>query len=64
MSENLAKIYRVPALLAALSIVGLLSALLADGIWDALSWLCLGAVVATAGWFVRPRRRANHRDMN
>lgn len=49
--------YRVPALLAALSTIGLLSALLGDGVWDALSWSTLGSAVGTAGWFMRPRRR-------
>lgn len=35
------RILGVPALLGGLSAVGLLSALLGDGIWDVLSWLTL-----------------------
>jgi hypothetical protein len=38
----------MPALLAAASLVGLVSALVGDGPWDALSWACLGLVVVLA----------------
>ncbi len=38
----------MPALLAAASLVGLMSALVGDGPWDALSWACLGLVVVLA----------------
>jgi hypothetical protein len=31
----------IPAILALLVAIGLVSALLGDGIWDALSWFCL-----------------------
>lgn len=37
--------YRVPALLGVISIVGLVSALLEDGLFDVVSWLLLGAIV-------------------
>ena len=40
-----------PIALAVATAVGLLSALLGDAIWDALSWLALGAPVAVAAWF-------------
>ncbi len=39
-------VFRVPVILAALSTVGLLAALLGDGVPDALSWLGLGIPVA------------------
>jgi len=39
-----------PVGLALLSAVGLLSALLGDGAWDALSWAALGLPVAVAAW--------------
>jgi hypothetical protein len=39
------RIYRMPLLLAAGSILGLLAALLGDGMLDILSWLALGAIV-------------------
>jgi hypothetical protein len=35
------KIFQTPILLAIISIVGLLSALLGDGVWDILSWFSL-----------------------
>jgi hypothetical protein len=44
------QIWLAPALLAALTAVGLVSALLGDGIWDALSWLGLGTPVAVVIW--------------
>ncbi len=47
--------FRWPLLVAALSIVGLVSALLGDGPWDALSWIALGAPAAGFGaWCLRP----------
>lgn len=39
---NLKRIFAVPALLAALTAIGLVGALLGDGIWDALAWVGLG----------------------
>lgn len=44
-------IWRAPILLALASAVGLVSALVADGIWDALSWLGLGIPVAVITWY-------------
>lgn len=50
-------IWRWPIALGLLSVVGLLSALLGDGIWDALSWFTLGAPLAVIAFFVfRPAR--------
>ena len=43
-------VWRIPLLLALLSVVGLLSALLGDDVWDALSWAALGAPVAVIVW--------------
>ncbi|WP_165357381.1 hypothetical protein [Sphingosinicella sp. CPCC 101087] len=37
--------YRMPALLAAISLIGLVSALLEDGLFDVVSWVLLGAIV-------------------
>lgn len=45
----------VPALLAASSVVGLLSALFGDGVWDALSWATLGLPLAAIAWAWRRR---------
>ena len=42
-------VWTVPIVLGVLTIVGLASALVGDGIWDALSALALGAVWPWAG---------------
>ncbi len=42
----------MPLLLAFLSVGGLVAGLLGDGIWDMLSWLSLGVLLATVGWHV------------
>ena len=44
------RVFFVPLILALVSAAGLVSALLADGFWDALSWVTLGAPLAVAAW--------------
>lgn len=46
MNRNLRQIFAVPAAVAVVSLVGLLSALVGDGAWDVVSWLTLGLAVA------------------
>ena len=43
--------WRAPLLLALLTIVGLVSALLGDGWWDHLSTLALVVPVAACAWY-------------
>ena len=43
------QVFRWP--LAVLSAGGLISALVADGAWDAVSWFGLGLPVAVCAWF-------------
>jgi hypothetical protein len=52
-------IWTAPILLGVLTIVGLVSALLGDGVWDALSALALGIVVLVGAWhgLRRPPKR-------
>lgn len=51
-------IFGMPALMGAFSIVGLLSALLGDDMWDVLSWLALGIPLLAIAWCVtRPVSR-------
>ncbi|CAI4030288.1 hypothetical protein DNFV4_00716 [Nitrospira tepida] len=45
------QVWGMPVALAAVSAVGLISALLGDGVWDALSWLALGTPIAVSLWF-------------
>lgn len=51
-----AAIYRTPCLIAALSFIGLVGALLADGVWDWIGAGLLAVSLATAAW-ARLRRR-------
>ncbi|RYH71035.1 MAG: hypothetical protein EON54_00740 [Alcaligenaceae bacterium] len=46
----LSSVFAVPLLLAALTAVGLVSALIGDGLWDALSWVTLGVPVGCVVW--------------
>jgi hypothetical protein len=50
--RSFGQIFLIPAILALLVAVGLVSALLGDGIWDALSWFCLLAPVAAVTYYV------------
>lgn len=50
---SLWRAYRVPALLACLSLIGLVGALIGDGLLDLLSWVLLGALVVLIAAFVR-----------
>jgi hypothetical protein len=43
-------LWGAPLALAIITVVGLVSALLGDGAWDALSWLALAAPLATVIW--------------
>lgn len=49
----------VPAWIAAASLVGLVSALVGDGVFDAISWLVFAALLALAvrAWLRRDRGR-------
>ena len=46
------QIWTVPIALGIVSAIGLVSALLGEGMWDALSWVTLTAPIAAALWFV------------
>ncbi|MCC6071033.1 hypothetical protein ACFSQU_15965 [Massilia sp. GCM10020059] len=43
--------WRAPIVFGALTTVGLISALLGDGVWDALSAVTLGVPVAACAWY-------------
>lgn len=49
--------WTIPALLAALMLVGLIVALTGDGWRDVISWAALAAPVCVAGWAMRLRHR-------
>ncbi len=51
MIRSRIRIWAMPILLAVLTIVGLVAALLGDGVWDLVSAVTLGAPVAVALWY-------------
>ncbi len=57
MSARPVRIWPVPIALGVASAVGLVIALVADGLWDHLSTAALTVPVAVSVWFMfRPRR--------
>lgn len=61
MSRSPWMIFRWPLLIALISIVGLVSALVGDGWWDALSWATLGIpALGFSVWCLRPFVRARN----
>lgn len=59
MRRGLWMIFRWPVVLAVVSLFGLLSALIGDGIFDVLSWLGLGVPLGLLGVVWLRLRRAN-----
>ena len=51
MRSHGVRVWPVPIVLGILTCVGLVSALVADGLWDVVSWIGLGVPVAVAVWF-------------
>jgi hypothetical protein len=51
INTQVLRMWGAPILLAILTIVGLLSALLGDGVWDALSAVALGVPVLCCAWY-------------
>ncbi len=45
------QIWMAPVLLGVVTIVGLLSALLGDGVWDLVSVVALAVPVGVIGWY-------------
>jgi hypothetical protein len=54
--RTLGQIFAAPIVIGALSVVGLVAALVGDGWWDALSWLSLTLPVLLYFFFVGRRR--------
>jgi len=51
MIRTRTQIWAMPILLAILTTIGLVAALLGDGVWDLVSAVTLGAPVAAALWY-------------
>ncbi|RAK52748.1 hypothetical protein DJ018_11205 [Phenylobacterium deserti] len=54
-SSKLTRTFALPLAIAVASLVGLVSALVGDGAWNAVSWLALAAPVAAVAWAWRRR---------
>jgi hypothetical protein len=52
---SLWQVFRWPLLIGVASAAGLVSALLADGVWDAVSWALLSLPLLVALWFIGRR---------
>lgn len=48
--------FALPALIAVVSLIGLLSALTGDGMRDAVAWGALAVPLGVVGWAMRRRR--------
>lgn len=57
-AEARPRVWTAPVLLGALSAIGLIAALVADGIGDAVAWVALGIPIAVSAWYgLRTSRR-------
>jgi hypothetical protein len=57
MSGAFMRLWGAPIVLAVLTIIGLISALVGDGVWDYLSAVALGIPVLAGAWYgLRTRR--------
>lgn len=52
---NFQRLWGWPLGLATLTLVGLVSALVGDGVYDAVSWVGLGLPVLVGGWHLARR---------
>ena len=57
MSGPFMRLWGAPILFSILTTIGLISALLGDGVWDVVSALALGVPVAACAWYGLRRRR-------
>ena len=55
--RTIGQIFGIPLLIALLSAIGLVSALIGDGIWDSISWITLLIPILLCGFFLlKPKR--------
>lgn len=58
MKRDFWHIWTIPIWLGAVSLLGLLSALVGDDLLDVLSWITLAIPLVVSGWFVaKPHQR-------
>ena len=63
MNGRFMALWGMPILLGILTTIGLISALLGDGIWDAVSAVTLGAPVAVGAWYGLRRKAGVRSDI-
>jgi hypothetical protein len=51
---TLARLFGWPMMLAVLTVIGLVSALVGDNAWDVVSCIVLAVPVLVIAWYVRP----------
>lgn len=56
MNQSFLKLWGWPLGLALLTVVGLVAALLGDGVWDVVSAFALGVPVVVGAWYSLRRR--------
>lgn len=54
--RSLKAIFAVPLVVGLLSLIGLVAALLGDGVWDAAGWLTIGMSIIVLVWALIARR--------
>lgn len=54
------QLWTMPLALSIMTAVGLISALLGDGLWDAFSWVTLAVPVIVCVWFALRKQPKNH----
>lgn len=61
-TQSLLRIFRWPLIIAASSLIGLLSALVGNGLWDGLSWIMLAPPVwiGMAAFYGHRKQEAMH----
>ncbi len=52
MKSTFWKVWGIPVIIGIFSLIGLLTALVGDGLYDLLSWILLGIPVLIIIWFV------------
>ena len=55
--KTIKQIFGIPLLTALLSAIGLVSALVGDGIWDSVSWLTLLIPILLCGYCLRQAQK-------
>lgn len=54
-ARSLMEVFAAPTLIAIASSVGLVTALVGDGLMDVVAWIGLGIPVAVSAWFLRTK---------